>query len=129
MTPERRRRIEDFLRAELATIVHRQMRDPRVALLSVTDVQVRADLGMADVYVSSLTAPDAAAQRELAGVLNRASGFLRQRVAAGQGLRATPRLRFHYDDHAERGQRINALMDAVRAGRGDDMAAAAGCRA
>ncbi len=113
MTPDRAIRIADFLRAELAAIVRKDMRDPRAALLSVTDVRVRRDLSMADVYVSSMTLPDAPAQSELVRVLNRAAGFLRRRVAARKGLRATPRFRFHYDDLVERGPRMHALINAA----------------
>ena len=115
MTPERLGRIEAFIRAELAAIVHKEMRDPRAMLLSVTDVRARADLGMADVYVSSMAAATAAAQAELVRVLNRAAGFLRKRVAARQALRATPRLRFHYDDRVERGRDALALVDGEQA--------------
>ena len=113
MTPDRLARVADFIRAELAAIVHKDMRDPRATLLSVTDVRVRRDLSMADVYVSSLAAADAPARGELVEALNRAAGFLRRRVAARQGLRATPRLRFHYDDLVEHAPRMEALIDAV----------------
>ena len=110
MTPERSARVADFIRAELAAIVQKEMRDPRVALLTVTDVRVGRDLGRAEVFVSSLTTTDAAAQAALEGVLNRAAGFLRNRLAARGALRATPRLRFRYDDSLERGPRIDALL-------------------
>lgn len=116
MTPDRLARVADFIRAELAAVVHKDMRDPRAALLSVTDVRVRCDLSMADVYVSSLAAADTSARGELVDVLNRAAGFLRRRVAARQGLRATPRFRFHYDDLIERAPRMEALIDAAVAG-------------
>lgn len=110
MTPERAARVADFIRAELAAIVQKEMRDPRVALLTVTDVHVGRDLGRAEVFVSSLTTTDAAAQAALEGVLNRAAGFLRKRLASRGALRVTPRLRFRYDDSLERGPRIDALL-------------------
>ena len=127
MTPDRAARVDDFLRAELAAIVHKDMRDPRAALLSVTDVRVRRDLSMADVYVSSMATADAAARHELVRVLNRAAGFLRRRVAARQGLRATPRFRFHYDDLVERGSHLHTLIDATvgKGGHGAQVAAEA----
>lgn len=119
MTPDRQARVADFIRAELAAIVHKDMRDPRVALLSITDVRVRADLSMADVYVSSLATAEPAARGELVEVLNRAAGFLRRRVAGRQGLRATPRFRFHYDDLVESAPRMEALINAAVARPGD----------
>lgn len=115
MTPARANRIADHIRAELASVVQRDMRDPRVSMLSVTDAQVRRDFSVADVYVSSVTAADKAAQQELVAVLNQAAGFLRTAMAKRQGWRKTPRLRFHYDELPERGARIVALIDhAVR---------------
>ena len=81
MTPERANRVADFIRAELADIVQNQMRDPRVSLLSVTDARVSRDLGVADIYVTSLAARDADERAALVAVLNGAAGFLRSAVA------------------------------------------------
>lgn len=124
MTPDRAARVGDFLRAELAAIVYKEMQDPRVALLCVTDVRVRRDLSQADVYVSSLAAADADAREEMVRALNRAAGFLRRCVAARKGLRATPRFRFHYDDMVERGSHLLTLIDAA-VGKGGGAAVAA----
>ena len=123
MTPDRAERIADYIRAELASIVLREMRDPRVSMLSVTDTQVSRDFAVADVYVSSVAATDDSARQELVTVLNNAAGFLRSAVAKRQAWRKTPRLRFHYDDLPERGARIGALIDqAVRADEGNERA-------
>ena len=122
MTPERANRVADFIRSELADIVQNQMRDPRVSLLSITDARVSRDLGVADIYVSSLAARDERERAELVAVLNGAAGFLRSAVAGRHAMRTTPRLRFHYDQLIEGGPRLEALIDrAVEAdGRDDD---------
>ena len=126
MTPDRAERIADYIRAELATVVQREMRDPRVSMLSITDAHVSRDFAVADVYVSSVAQTDEAAKRELLAVLTKASGFLRSAVAKRQGWRKTPRLRFHYDDLPERGARIGALIEqAVRADQGNARARSA----
>lgn len=123
MTPDRADRIADYMRAELASVVQREMRDPRISMLSVTDTQVSRDFAVADVYVSSVAANDEAARRELVAVLNNAAGFLRSAVAKRQGWRKTPKLRFRYDDLPERGARIGALIDqAVRADQRNERA-------
>ena len=114
MNAGRQERVADAIRVELAAIVQREMSDPRVKLLSVTDVVVSRDFAVADVYISSLSASDAAAQNALVRVLTGAAGFLRHRLAVRQALPATPRLRFHYDDLMERGSRLEALIDATR---------------
>ena len=123
MTPDRADRIADYIRAEVASVVQKDMRDPRVSMLSVTDTHVSRDLSVADVYVSSVLTTDEAAQRELVAVLSKAAGFLRSAIAKRQGWRKTPRLRFHYDDLPERGARIGALIDqAVRADQANERA-------
>lgn len=111
MTPERANRVADFIRSELADIVQNQMRDPRVSLLSITDARVSRDLGVADIYVSSLHARDERERAELVAVLNGAAGFLRSAVAGRHAMRTTPRLRFHYDQLIEGGPRLEALID------------------
>lgn len=127
MTPDRAERIADYIRAELASVVLREMRDPRVSMLSVTDANVSRDFAVADVYVSSVAASNKAAQEELVAVLTNAAGFLRTAVAKRQGWRKTPRLRFHYDDLPERGARLGALIDhAVRLDKGNQRARSSG---
>ena len=111
MTPERANRVADFIRGELADIVQNQMRDPRVSLLSVTDARVSRDLGVADIYVSSLAVSGDDERAALLAVLNGAAGFLRTAVAARHSMRTTPRLRFHYDELIEGGPRLEALID------------------
>lgn len=111
MTPERANRVADFIRSELADIVKNQMRDPRVSLLSITDARVSRDLGVADVYVTSLNARDAQERTDLLSVLNGAAGFLRSALAGRHAMRTTPRLRFHYDELIEGGPRLEALID------------------
>jgi ribosome-binding factor A len=116
-------RVADFIRDELAAIVMREMRDPRIGMVSINEVRVSRDLSYADVYVSSLQADTDDARRVLTDVLNRASGFLRSQLARRHTMRTTPKLRFHCDELVERGPRLDALIErAVR----DDAARAAG---
>lgn len=116
-------RVGDFIRDELAAIIQRDMRDPRVGMVSVNEVRVSRDLSHADVYVSSLQAGDEASRSALLEVLNRASGFLRSALAKRHRMRTTPALRFHYDTLVEEGPRLEALIEkAVE----QDRAAASG---
>lgn len=124
MTPDRAHRVAEFIRVQLAEIVRTEMRDPRVTLLSVTDARLSRDLGVADIYVASLATRDAASQDALVAVLNRAAGFLRTAIARRLDIRATPRLRFHYDDLVERGPKLDALIQ--QAVRSDEQRADAG---
>ena len=113
MNPDRAARVAQFIRGELANIVRTRMRDPRATMLTVTDARVSRDLAYADVYVSSQTAAGAEGKRDLVDVLNGAAGFLRTALASRHAMRATPRLRFHYDDTPEEGARLDALIDSA----------------
>ena len=104
-------RIADFIRDEVAAIIQMQIRDPRVGMVSVNEVKVSKDLSYADVYVTSLDAGTAQDKEELVGVLNKAGGFFRSELSKRHSMRTTPRLRFHYDEAAERGLRMEALID------------------
>jgi ribosome-binding factor A len=109
-------RVADFIRDEIALIIQREMRDPRVGMVSVNEVRVSRDLSYADVYVSSLDADDDAARRALIEVLNKAAGYFRSELAKRHTMRTTPKPRFHYDELMERGPRLDALIEkAVRA--------------
>lgn len=111
-------RVADMVREELACIVQRQARDPRIGSVSVNDVRVSKDLSFADVYVSSMDAPGPAEQADLVAILNRAAGFFRSELAKRHSMRTTPRPRFHYDVSVERGPRLERLItDALAADR------------
>lgn len=104
-------RVADHLREILAGILRSEMRDPRVEMVSVTDVRVSRDLTVANVYVSSLKVEGEQQQQDLIGVLNRAAGFLRSAVARQSSMRTTPRFSFHYDLLVEEGPRMGALIE------------------
>ena len=108
---ERDLRVGAFMRGEVSRILLRGTGDPRFGLTSVTDVRVSRDLSVADVYVSSLSAATDADRMALVDSLRNAAGFIRSEIAKGDGLRRTPRLRFHYDDLLESGPRLEALID------------------
>jgi ribosome-binding factor A len=103
-------RVADHLRERLAEIIRSEMRDPRVGMISVNDVRVSRDLSYADVYVTSLDTDDAQARRELIDVLQGAAGFLRTVVARESAMRTTPKLRFHYDQVAVDGNKMESLI-------------------
>ena len=104
-------RVGDFIRDEIAQILHRHMRDPRGGdFVTVNDVRVSKDLSYAEVYVSSLQVEDEQQREELIDVLNRAAGFFRSELAKRHTMRTTPKPRFHYDDVMDRGPRLEELI-------------------
>ena len=111
-TQSRDLRVADFIRDEVARIIQREMRDPRVGtFVSVNDVRVSRDLSYADIYVSSLEADGVQARHELIEVLNQAAGFFRSSLAKRHKMRTTPKPRFHYDELIESGPRLERLID------------------
>jgi ribosome-binding factor A len=104
-------RIGDMLKRELSLLIQQEIKDPRVGMVSVTDVKVSRDLAHAKVYVSVLQ-PDEKIP-EAIEALNHAASYLRYQLAQRVELRAMPVLRFYYDDSLLRGNRIATLIDKV----------------
>ena len=104
-------RVSDAVQQELAVLIRDNISDPRVGMLSVTDVEVSRDLAYAKVFVSFIgdrSQKDIDAALE---ALNGASGYLRKLLAASIKLRITPKLQFSYDESGRRGQHLSALID------------------
>jgi ribosome-binding factor A len=114
-------RVADYLREELAQLIQFQMRDPRVAMVSITDVEVSKDLGHARVYFTALGRDDAEQARDVTEALNKAAGFLRSQLSKGSTLRTVPALQFRFDASVGRGRYMEDLIErAVEADRHDE---------
>src|SRR5512139_1772959 len=111
MTTRRQQRVAEQVRHELSELIEREIDDPRLELISITDATISPDLRDANVYVSSLQG-EAARDEVLAG-LEAARGFLRHRLAERLKLRVVPNLRFHWDKSLETGDRISRLIDQI----------------
>lgn len=90
----------------------REISDPRLQQIFVTDVKVDRELAFADVYVSAVEGAERSVE-VLAG-LKSARGFLRQALAKRVDLRAFPRLRFHWDPTPENADRIEKLLSELK---------------
>jgi ribosome-binding factor A len=116
-------RVADFLRKELSQVMQQQLRDPRVGLASITDVEVSRDLSHAKVYVTVLGSDSNDDAKEVIQVLNKASGFFRSQVAKSHSMRITPTIRFYFDESIHRGQHLSSLIDdALAADRANEAA-------
>jgi ribosome-binding factor A len=114
----RRDRVAHRIRAELAALLLREARDPRLRAVALTDVAVTPDLRLARVYFRTLTTE--AAPREAQAALRRATPFLRGALGHALGMRVTPELRFEYDTTPDTARRVDALLDEVRPKDEDD---------
>lgn len=113
----RSRRVAEQLQRELAAIIGRVLKDPRVGLVTVTAVEVSKDLAYAKVFVSSMG--EQGSREELLEALRHASGFLRHEIGQAMKLRIIPELRFHYDETLERAAKLEALIARANAGPKD----------
>ncbi|WP_447554287.1 30S ribosome-binding factor RbfA [Vreelandella sp. EE22] len=104
-------RVADQLQKELAVLIQREVKDPRLGMVTVSGATVSRDLGYADIYVTLLGDQDPARIKENLQVLKRAAGFLRSQIAKRIKLRHVPELRFHYDESVVRGQHLSSLID------------------
>lgn len=113
---DRTLRIADRIREELSVLLVTHVQDPRLAGISITDVNVDRELAFANIYYSSLEGSERA--KEIMAGLQHAQGFLRSELAKRIRLRVFPRLRFHYDPTYERAEKIEQLIASIHAEEG-----------
>jgi ribosome-binding factor A len=107
----RAQRLGERIKRDLALLIQRELKDPRIGMVTVNFVQLSKDLSYADVNVTVLVPGDVDEEIvESLAILNEASVFLRTELGRGLRVRKVPRLRFHYDDSLKRGARINELI-------------------
>ena len=107
----RAERVSDAVQQELAVLIRDEVRDPRVGMVSVTDVDVSRDLAYAKIHVTFVGDRDQEEIDQAVKALNGAAGYLRKLLAASIKLRITPKLTFIYDESGRRGQHLSALSD------------------
>jgi ribosome-binding factor A len=106
----RPQKLGDLSERELSELVQRELRDPRVGMITITGVDVSPDFSHAKVFYTTLNKENLA---EAKLGLKRAGGFLRSQLARRIKLYTTPELRFEYDESVERGDRLSRLIDAA----------------
>ncbi|PIE39392.1 MAG: ribosome-binding factor A [Gammaproteobacteria bacterium] len=116
----RTQRVAEYLQRDLASIIQREIRDPRVGMVSITSVDVSRDLAYAKVFFTMLGVDNAEQAKEPAEALNHAAGYLRSTLSRSSTMRSVPRLRFYFDASVGRGRDMEALIQ--RAIKADDHA-------
>ncbi len=114
MSKKYQRRVSDLVRSHLTDLLRRKASDPRLQMVTITDVVVTPDATRADVYFSVLGGAEA--QAETQAGLESASGWLRRELGHRLRLRNTPRLVFRYDPSLERGEHIASILDELGLG-------------
>ena len=109
---KRLQRISDRIRQELSELLIREISDPRLDRIFITDVTVDRELAFADIYYSAVEGHERA--DEIQKGFDHANGFLRHLLADRIELRVFPRLRFHWDPTPEKSDHIERLLASIR---------------
>jgi ribosome-binding factor A len=112
MTSRRQRKVAELLHEEISQLIQYDTQDPRLGYVTVTGVDVSADLRLAWVYITVL-GDDADAQNSLKALEN-AAGYFRHTLRETLSLRFIPELRFKVDNSLEHGARIESLLDTIK---------------
>lgn len=107
----RSERVADFIKREVALLLQRELRDPRVSNPNVNAVVVSRDMSSAKIYVTFMGVDTAEQAKEAIEALNGAAGFIRSQVAAQHAMRSTPKLRFYFDESVRTGEHLSNLID------------------
>lgn len=107
---DRKLRVADLLKQELANLLLTHSNDPRFTFVSITGIEISKDYSHAKVFVTILNENKT---EEVINALNKAAGFFRHQLANNVNLRTTPKLHFHYDETVCKGQKISQLLAKV----------------
>jgi len=110
---ERTARLDELLRQEISEVIRREVDDPRIGFVTITDVEVSPDLRHANVWVSVIGSAEERKQALLA--LSHAMPYVRGRLGKLR-LRRIPDLHVKEDDSAERSTRVMAILDDLGKG-------------
>ncbi|PWB52840.1 MAG: 30S ribosome-binding factor RbfA [Nitrosomonadales bacterium] len=113
----RPRRVAEQIQRELAELIQLEVKDPRVGMVTLTDVEVTPDYSHAKIYFTLMNQGHPL-DETLEG-LNRAAGYLRSQLAHRMRLRVMPQLHFVFDSSVERGVQLSHLIEEAVALEGD----------
>ena len=109
----RTQRVSQEMQKEIAIILQREVKDPRIGMVTVSGVEVSRDLAYAKVFVTFLNDSDPNAVRVGLKALHEASGFIRMLIGKAMRLRVVPELTFSYDNSLVEGMRMSNLVTSV----------------
>lgn len=110
---DRSERVGDTILRELAQLIQREIRDPRLGMVNVTAVKVSRDLKHARVFVTFVDPEGEQDILRQIEVLNKASGFLRSQLSDHIMMRVIPKLHFEFDESVLRGSQMTRLIEEI----------------
>lgn len=114
--PDRSLRVADQIQKDLSEILAFELKDPRVGMVTITEVQVTPDYAYAKVFFTMLDDSEDAVRETLQG-LGKASGFIRNQLGKRLHIHTLPQLRFEYDRSVVRGMALSELIDQANSQR------------
>jgi ribosome-binding factor A len=117
--PARGLRVADQIQRDLAELIAYELKDPRVGMITLTEVQVTPDYAHAKIYFTMLKDSKEEVKQTLEG-LTKAAGFLRNLLGKRLHIHTLPALHFVHDTSTSRGMEMSALIDAANATRAKD---------
>ncbi len=115
-------RVAEQMLRELADLLQFEVKDPRVGMVTVTEVEVSGDMSHAKIYYSAPLQDDKKALQALQKGLERTAGFLRSQLSKRMLLRTVPQLHFVYDASIDRGMKMSKLIDEALSDQSPDKA-------
>ena len=103
-------RVAGQIRRELAQLIQREIKNPDIGFISLSDVEVTRDLAHAKVFITVFESERAAGTL---AALQRSAIYLRHRLSREMRMRSVPELHFHHDSSVEAGLRMDGLIDAA----------------
>jgi ribosome-binding factor A len=108
-------RVSEQIRRELADLLQFEVKDPRVGMVTITEVEVSGDLAHAKVFYSAPVQDDSQTSTELQKGLEKSAGFLRSQLGKRMSVRTVPQLHFVYDTSIDHGMKISRLIEEALA--------------
>ncbi|KPH61008.1 ribosome-binding factor A [Pseudoalteromonas porphyrae] len=106
-------RVAQQIQKEIAVILQREIKDPRLGMVTVSAVEVSRDLSYAKVFITVFNIEDENAAKQSANVLNEATGYIRSLLGKRIRARIMPELKFVVDNSLMEGMRISNLVDSI----------------
>ena len=99
-------KVQDLLHKEIALLLIKDIQNPIIKSVTISEVKVSKDLRYSEIYFTSLSKDN----EKISIELNKASGFIRKQLSKSLHLKRLPSIRFTYDDTAERSERIENIL-------------------
>ncbi len=117
--PGRSQRVADQIQRDLAELIAMELKDPRVGMVTLTEVQLTPDYAHAKIFFTTLIDDPASVEKSVSG-LKTAAGFLRNQLGKRLSIHTLPELHFVHDTSTSRGSALSKLIDEANASRAKD---------